>query len=89
MASYKSLKEHIPKPGRKLSLCSREAFSKANPNGVILLTDDWEERDIDPEVFCEHCKKRYKKWVGKDIPQLHEDFPFIEDNRMRVADLPL
>lgn len=81
------LKEHIPKPGRKYSICSRKSWSKENPNGVVLLTNDWEERDIDPEQICSHCKKRYEKKIGKSIPQEHEDFPFIEDNRYKVEDL--
>lgn len=89
MGSSKSLKEHIPKPGRKYSLCCREPFSEASPGGVRLLPDDWEERPIDPDIFCSHCKKRYEKWIGKPIPQLHEDFPFMNDYRMKVSDLPL
>jgi len=88
MSSCNSLKEHIPKPGAKFSLCCREAISPECPNGIILLPEDWEERDIDPAIFCSHCKKRYEKWIGKPIPQLHEDFPFLNDYRMKVADLP-
>lgn len=51
------LKEHIPSKGK--SLCGAKK--------VILLSNDWENRDIDPEDICKKCLKIHGPIKNLDI----------------------
>jgi len=63
------LKEHIPTDGDR-SLCGRKIEK------LVMLPEDWEQRDCDPDDICHTCMAKYGGVEKYQRILLGEDYNF-------------
>lgn len=68
------LKEHLPDTLGK-ALCGRK--------DVVVLSDDWVDRDIDPTEVCKHCVKQDAHFQYK-YKLVNGEYQLIDEDDMDV-----